>query len=106
MLNIYYVSASFLYTEDGQQYERSIGTEYICESPEAKIAGVKWAINRGEANEFGDPSCIKIHVYHIGTPEPNGYIRTTLGGSLLEWKYDTSPWTVRKLLEHCEKEKQ
>lgn len=105
---IYLVSASYLYAEDparplGSRCELSLNIIYECGSDRAAIiAGIKWGINRGQANEFGSPVCIKVHPYQIGKPEPNGYIKTGIFGmgTLLEWKYDTSPWSIEQLLAH------
>lgn len=99
---LFHVSSSYLYKEDGQTFERSLGIVYECDTPEAaKVAGVLWGINRGEANDFGKPVCIKIHRYEIGRPEPSGYIKTGIAGifHVLEWKYDTSPLSVEMLLQ-------
>lgn len=100
---LFHVSASYLYKEDGQTFERSLNIVYECDTPkEATVAGIQWALNRMAANGFGEPVCIKIHHYEIGRPEPSGYIKTGIAGifHLLEWKYDTSPLSVEQLLDH------
>lgn len=102
---LFYVSASYLYKDEGQTFERSLSIVYECDEPrEAIVAGIKWGLNRGVANEFGKPVCIKIHHYQIGRPEPSGYIKTGIADicGLLEWKYDTSPLSIEQLLDQHE----
>lgn len=102
---LFHVSASYLYKEEGQTFERSLSIVYECESNYAAIvAGIRWGLNRGEANGFGKPVCIKVHHYEIGRPEPSGYIKTGIASifDLLEWKYDTSPLSIEQLLDQHE----
>jgi len=99
---IYTVSASFLYSENGERFERSLDILYECDTDlEAMVAGIRWGINRGKCWAFGSPVCLKVNHYTIGRPEPSGYIKTgTFSiGYVLEWKYDTSPWSVEQLLD-------
>jgi hypothetical protein len=99
---IYTVSASFLYREKGERFERSLNILYQCDTDlEAIVAGIRWGIERGTFWSWEPPVCIKIHHYTIGKPEPSGFIKTGIFsiGCLLEWKYDTSPWSVEQLLD-------
>lgn len=107
---LYQVSVAYLYREDGRPFEHSINIIYECDThKEAVIAGIKWAINRAEENGWQQTACIKIWPYQIGRPEPSGYIKSGSYGisafGIFEWKYDTSPFTIKQLLEHHQQQK-
>ena len=96
---IYEVSASYLFLDTGHVCEQSLKIQFEADThKEAIVAGVRWGIERGNANEFGSPVCIKVRPYPIGRPEMNGYIRTGGAFDIFEWKYDTSPIRIDNLV--------
>lgn len=105
---IFQVSASYLFTEDGERQEMTIKILYECQTEqEAILAAIRWALNRAQANEWNKPACIKVDTYWIGKPEPSGYISSGSHGlGVFEWKYDTSPVSVEELLRHYSEKKE
>lgn len=105
-MKFYYVSASYVYREEGQPYEQGVRQHFTCPDNQAAIiAGIRWAIERGKSLEWGNPACIKVASFLIEEPQESGYIGSREGFDFFEWKYDTSPFTIEQLLEHHQQQK-
>lgn len=88
-MNVYQLSAAFL-SED-QKSESSSRMLFTVETDEeATLAAWRWVRNRQKLGRdfFGVLGALKVSRYHIGIPEPTGYINSGSDFGYYEWKYD------------------
>jgi hypothetical protein len=80
--------------------ERSMSIIYLATRATAISDGLRWVKGRADAFDLS-VTCVKIQPYNIGIVDEQGIAETGIAGifDLLEWKFDTSPWTFDELLK-------
>jgi hypothetical protein len=91
-MEVFNLVAAFLYRdEENKLFERSSDILFLAQDDAtAALAAWRWVRNRQRAAPefFGTLGALKVYRYHIGVPEPDGYIRTMPDLGWYEWKCD------------------